>query len=99
MQRINFLIVDDVFDTGLSVEAVIEHIKTHSRKNTPDEIKIATPYFKPANNKTNFSPEYYIRETDQWLIFPHELDGLSKEEIKKNKPKIYELISSIEQEK
>ncbi len=90
------LIIDDVFDTGLSVEAVIEHIKTHARKNTPEEIKVATPYYKPTNNKTNFEPEYFIRETDQWLIFPHELDGLSKEEIKKNKPKIFELISSIE---
>jgi len=93
------LIVDDVFDTGLSIEAVIKHIKTHARKNTPDEIRIATPYFKPKNNKTNFKPDYYIHETDQWLIFPHELDGLSELEIKENKPKIFEIISSVKQEK
>ncbi len=93
------LIIDDVFDTGLSIDAVIKHIRTHARKNTPLDIKVATPYYKPKNNKTNFAPEYYIQETDQWLIFPHELDGLSKEEIKKNKPMIFELISSIKEEK
>ncbi len=89
------LIVDDVFDTGLSVEAVLNNIRAEARKNTPKEIRIATPYYKPGNNKTNFAPDFYIQETDQWLIFPHELDGLSQEEIKANKPKVYELISAV----
>ena len=25
-------------------------------------------------------------ETDQWLIFPHEIDGLTVEEIRRHKP-------------
>jgi hypoxanthine phosphoribosyltransferase len=89
------LIVDDVFDTGLSINAVIAHIKTYARKNTPNMIRIATPYYKPNNNKTDITPDYYIYKTDKWLIFPHELNELSREEIKKNKPKVFELISSI----
>ena len=59
------------------------------------EIKVATPYFKPSKNKTNREPDFYLHETDQWLVFPHELDGLSIEEIKKNKPELRDLIDKI----
>ena len=78
----SLLIVDDVFDTGLSISQVISDLKTACKKNTPD-IKIATPYFKPSNNRTKIKPDFYIHKSDNWLVFPHELDGLNFEEIKK----------------
>lgn len=74
------LIIDDVYDTGLSVNEVIKKIKIKARKNAP-EIKIATVYYKPSNNKTQIKPDFYIHETNKWIVFPHELDGLTKEEI------------------
>ncbi|NRA41058.1 MAG: hypoxanthine phosphoribosyltransferase [Pseudomonadales bacterium] len=74
------LIVDDVFDTGLSIDQVIKDIARHCRKNTP-EIRVAAPYFKPANNRTDITPDYYVEESDEWLVFPHELDGLTDQEI------------------
>ena len=80
----SLLIVDDVFDTGLSVEQVIKDIKKHCRKNTPT-IRVATPYFKPKNNQTDIVPDFYIEETADWLVFPHELIGLSAEELRQNK--------------
>ena len=80
----SLLIVDDVFDTGLSIQKVIEKLKERCRLNTPD-IKIATPYFKPDNNVTGVIPDYYLHETSKWLVFPHELVGLSLDEIIKNK--------------
>ena len=80
------LIVDDVFDTGLSIQAVIHELRRQCRKNAPHDIRVATPYFKPANNKTDFSPHYHVHKTDQWLVFPHELHGLSLEEIETQKP-------------
>jgi len=80
------LIVDDVFDTGLSIEAVIRTLKKKARKNAPKDIRTATVYYKPKQKKVAFRPDYYIHETNQWLIFPHELDGLSKEEIINHKP-------------
>jgi hypoxanthine phosphoribosyltransferase len=82
----SLLIVDDVFDTGLSVQAVVDTLRMKARKNTPENIKIATPWFKPGNNRTEMVPDYYIHETGQWLVFPHELDGLTREEIVANKP-------------
>ena len=79
------LIVDDVFDSGSSIKAVIEALKKKMRRNLPDDIRIATPWFKPKKNVTGIIPDYFIHETDQWLVFPHELDGLTREEIFANK--------------
>ena len=53
---------------------------------------MATVYFKPGNNRTDRRPDYYIHETDKWLVFPHELKGLTPEEIALNKPEIAQII-------
>ena len=90
----SLLIVDDVHDTGLSIQQIINDLKTACKKNTPD-IKIATPYFKPTKNKTDRKPDFYLHETDEWLVFPHELDGLTIDEIKENKPAVKDLIDKI----
>lgn len=90
------LIVDDVYDTGLSVAAVLEHLHSQARKNTPRDIRIATPWFKPASNRTGREPDYYIHRTDKWLVFPHEVHGLSIAEICKNKPGIAPIIQRLE---
>ena len=90
----SLLIVDDVHDTGLSIDQIIIDIKKACKKNTP-EIKVATPYFKPNNNETKRTPDYFLHETDQWLVFPHELEGLSIEEIIENKPELTELVDKI----
>ena len=82
----SLLIVDDVFDTGLSIEAVIRTLKEKARLNTPHDIRIATPWFKPSNNKTDLEPDYYIHKSEDWLVFPHELQGLDREGMFANKP-------------
>jgi hypoxanthine phosphoribosyltransferase len=77
------LIVDDVFDSGRSIEALINQIHTLMRLNAPKDMRIATPYYKPKNNKTEnkLIPDYFVHESDEWLVFPHELSGLSRQEI------------------
>lgn len=82
----NLLIVDDVFDSGRSVEALINELKLRCRHNMPRDIRIATAYYKPSRNRTALKPDFYIHETADWLVFPHELKGLSREEIMANKP-------------
>ena len=89
------LLVDDVYDTGLSLEQAINDIETLCVDNRP-EIRIATPWFKPGNNQTNRSPDYHIHESERWLVFPHELVGLSLEEIRSHKPELAEHINSLE---
>ena len=81
------LIVDDVYDTGLSIQQAISDLRKACKKNTP-EIRIACPYFKPGRNRTEFEPDYYLHKTDEWLVFPHELKGLTEEEILENKPEL-----------
>lgn len=90
----SLLIVDDVHDTGISIRQIVDDIKTACKKNTP-EIRVATPYYKPNNNKTNNMPHYYLHETDDWLVFPHELVGLSVDEIRINKPEVASLLDNI----
>ena len=90
----SLLIVDDVFDSGLSVDAVIKEIQQKCRRNTPKDIRIATPWYKPGNNQTNFVPDFYLHETDQWLVFPHELSGLTINEITENKPNMHDKMKN-----
>lgn len=80
------LLIDDVFDSGRSLDAVLEELRHRCRRNLPDQIRIATLYYKPSRNRTHLAPDYYIRASDDWLVFPHELQGLSREEILAHKP-------------
>ena len=90
----SLLIVDDVHDTGISIQKIILDLQTACKKNTP-EIKVATPYFKPNKNQTNRQPDFYLHETEKWLVFPDELEGLSIEEIIEFKPELSELFKKI----
>ena len=90
----SLLIVDDVHDIGISIEKIVSDLQSACKKNTP-EIRVATPYFKPSKNKTSRTPDYYLHKTDKWLVFPHELDGLSIEEIRADKPEVSDLIEKI----
>lgn len=85
------LIVDDVFDTGLSVQAVLAQLRQGAGAQLPADIRIATPWFKPANNQTPLKPDFYLHETDKWLVFPHEIQGLSPQEIAAHKPALARL--------
>jgi hypoxanthine phosphoribosyltransferase len=80
------LIVDDVFDSGHSLEAVIEELTRRCRRNLPERIRIATVYYKPERRRTALVPDFYVHETSHWLVFPHEIQGLTREEILANKP-------------
>jgi len=40
-------------------------------------------------------PDYFIHETDKWLEFPHELAGLSIEEIRQGKQDLSEICDLL----
>jgi hypothetical protein len=40
-------------------------------------------------------PHYYLHETDAWLVFPHELSGLTLDEIKAGKPELAPVIDLL----
>ncbi len=89
------LIVDDVFDSGRSVDALIKQISNLSRLNTPEDIRVACPWFKPGNNKVDFDPDYFLHKSEEWLVFPHELDGLTLQEIEEGKSDLSAIIDLL----
>lgn len=86
------LIVDDVFDTGQTINAIVETMEAQLKLNMPQDIRVAVPYFKPSRNKTDRLPEYFLHETDEWLVYPHSVEGLTAEEIKTHKPDLYQVL-------
>lgn len=81
----SLLIVDDVFDSGRSIDALIAQLKLLTRKNMPSDVRIACPWHKPQNSKVDIKPDYVIHDSDEWLVFPHEISGLTAEEIVQGK--------------
>jgi len=81
------LVVDEVADTGKSLELVKKHIV----KQGACEVKIATVYYKPWSVVV---PDYYGKETSRWIVFPWEI----KETIRKIVKKCREKGKSVEEE-
>ncbi len=85
------LVVDDVADTGETVEMVAKHVMERNAK----EVRTAVIDFK---HTSKFVPDYYAKEMENWawIVYPWSLyedakdlisrianDGMSVEEIKK----------------
>ena len=86
------LIVDDVFSSGYNVKAVINRLTRKCKRNMPEEVRVAVPYFKPGKNLSGRKPDYFLHTTEDWLVLPYELQGLSTEEIAEYKPDVAPLI-------
>jgi hypoxanthine phosphoribosyltransferase len=91
----SLLIVDDVFDSGHSVEALVRELSAKMRLNMPRNVKIATPWYKPDSNQTQLKPDYYLHETDKWIVFPHELAGLTFREIEEGKTELRPILDIL----
>lgn len=89
------LIIDDVFDTGRSIHAIFEELQRRAGNALPGDIRTAMPWYKPGNNKTGRVPDYHLHTTDHWLVFPHELCGLSREELAANKKNVAAVLDLI----
>ena len=91
----SLLIVDDVYSTGPSVNAVIKQLAKKPRRNLPQDIRIATVWDRPTE-KTIRTPDFYVQETADWLILPYELSGLSIAELRDHKPEIQPVIDRLQ---
>jgi hypoxanthine phosphoribosyltransferase len=68
----NALLVDDVADTGKSLQLASQHLRRQGAR----DIRTATLYCKPFSV---IKPEYYEKETRRWMVFPWD----TKETIRK----------------
>lgn len=87
------LLVDDVFSSGYSMQAVKAKLRQKLRKNLPEDIRVATVWYRPVLNRP--APEYFINETDRWLVLPYELSGLSLDEIRIHKAWAAPILETI----
>ncbi len=90
----SLLIVDDVYSTGSSVNAVIQTLSRKTRRNLPHDIRIATVWYRPTD-RTIRPPDYFVHETSDWLILPYELSGLSIDELHTHKPELAGIIDRL----
>ncbi len=90
----SMLIVDDVYSTGSSVNAVIKQLATKTRRNLPQDIRIATVWYRPTE-KTLRTPDYFVHETNDWLVLPYELSGFSIQELRESRPEMSGLIDRL----
>lgn len=85
------LIVDDVSDSGRTLQVVTELAKLYG----PKQIKTASLYIKPW---TLMIPDYYAASTEKWIFFPWEPAEILREIIEsekveiRNRNKIYEIL-------
>ena len=108
----SMLIVDDVYSTGSSVNAVVAQL------NRILEMELATVVYythyafmvygharipirgwfndQATESLTIRPPDFYVHETADWLILPYELCGLSIEELRANKTEIRPVIDRLE---
>ncbi|MFT5446609.1 MAG: hypoxanthine phosphoribosyltransferase [Gammaproteobacteria bacterium] len=91
----SLLIVDDVYSSGSSVNAVINTLSRKARKNLPHDIRIASVWYRP-NEQTLRAPDYFVRQTRDWLNLPYELSGLSVDELRTHKPALNGLIDRLQ---
>ena len=88
------LIVDDVYSSGRHVHAVIEALRVGTKRNMPADVRVAALWFRPTGTgKGHAAPHFHLRETQQWLVLPHELQGLSHAEIARHKPYLLKLLT------
>ncbi len=90
----SMLIVDDVYSTGNSVRAVIDQLARKTRRNLPHDIRIASVWYRPSE-KTVRTPDYYVHETQDWLVLPYELSGLTIDELRLHKPELEPVIDRL----
>jgi hypoxanthine phosphoribosyltransferase len=83
------LVVDDVFDTGRTAAAVKGRIDAVGA-----EMRLACVYWKPEKNTTNLKPDYFVKDVGlDWIVFPHEIEGLSESEIAEKDPALQGFLS------
>lgn len=95
-QNDSLLIVDDVFSSGLTASAVVRRLTSRLKNNMPTDTRIAVPWYKPLHNRTTLTPDFYVNTSDDWLVMPYELSGLTVAEITENKPWMLPILKSLD---
>ena len=59
------LVVDEVWDTGTTIAAVVERVELAGGIPTT-----AVLHYKPARSKVPLVPDHFVIATDDWVVYP-----------------------------
>ena len=59
------LIVDEVWDTGTTIQAVIDRVRLAGGSPTT-----AVLHYKPSHSVVDAVPDHFVVETDAWIVYP-----------------------------
>jgi hypothetical protein len=59
------LVVDEVWDTGTTIAAVVERVRQAGGIPTT-----AVLHYKPERSKVALAPDHHVVETDRWVVYP-----------------------------
>ena len=59
------LIIDEVWDTGTTIEAVVERVRLAGGDPTT-----AVLHYKPHRSKVASVPDHHVVSTDAWVVYP-----------------------------
>ena len=72
------LIIDDVYESGRTIESIVSTLRERARANAPKEIVVGTVHSKPESHEYKGCPIVSLRELpgNVWIDYPHELADL-----------------------
>jgi hypoxanthine phosphoribosyltransferase len=91
----SLLIVDDVYSTGRNVRAIVNRLRIKNKRNMANDVRIAAPYYRSAENDSAYAPDYFLQQTDDWLVLPYELTGISRAEMAQHKSWLLPLLDEL----
>jgi len=78
VEGLRVLLVDDVVDSGETLKLAFSHLKLRKVK----ALKAAVLHVKPWRR---FQPDYYVKETADWIVYPWEKQELLLELLREGK--------------
>ena len=57
----------------------------------PSEVRVAALWKHAKSDSSDL--DYYLHETDRWVVLPYELNGLTQQEIADHKPELVNLFT------
>ena len=74
---------------------MLERLLDKTKRNMAKLVRIAAPYYRPNANAADNKPDYFLQQTDDWLVLPYELTGISRAELEAHKPWIMPLLDDL----
>ena len=89
------LIVDDICASGSSIAAVRAQLSATCKGEMPLDTRIACVWYRPAQSRIPRQPDYFLRQTDDWLVMPYEMTGLTRHEIDAHKRFLVPIVEDV----